>query len=71
MSPKFILDDTAQYYDRFGSDCSKCVHFNGEEEWNCPAFPGKIPLVILGGQKHRKPWSTQKNKIVFKKKQNG
>lgn len=64
----FTLDDTAQYYDHFGSDCSKCMFFHGEDTFTCKAFPEGVPIHILGGVKHRKPLPTQKNSIVFKQK---
>ncbi len=63
------LDDRIHDYNPFKSDCRNCAWFNGEEALNCAAFPTSIPVSILrADKKHREPWKSQKNKIVFKSK---
>jgi len=61
----FILDDSAQYMDNFGSDCARCVHLRPETH-SCEAFPDGIPIPIMSGKKdHRTPKYGQKNDVVF------
>lgn len=65
---KIILDDREQYYSPYTSDCKNCVHFD-RLSLSCKAFFKGIPITILSGdKKHREPWKSQKNKIVFKAK---
>ena len=65
---KIILDDRGIYYNPYASDCAECVYFD-LITMTCKAFPKGIPVSLLSGdKKHREPWKSQKNKIVFEPK---
>ena len=49
--------------------CFKCKHLR-KNGYSCKAFPEVIPASILGGdRRHTKPMFSQKNKIIFEKKE--
>ena len=63
-----VIDDRHEIFNIYGSQCSKCKHF---EEWDyfCPAYQNGIPDELLSGvQKHNKIRIDQDGSTIFEPK---